>query len=109
MLLIPRAIEKPTRVDTFTRQVECRKAAEALIEHLKHDVQLMHLHPSWQAHFSPKYGHCYAQVFNTDILATELFDALENQALATWVGDSGDEDVGLYGPVSCRENRRLRG
>ena len=96
VLLIPRAIEKPARVDTFTRQAECRKTAEALIEHLRDDVQL-HLHPSWQAHFSPKYGHCYAQVFNTDILAKELFDALENQALATWVRDSGDEDVGLYG------------
>ncbi len=68
VLLIPRAIEKPARVDTFARQVECRKAAEALIEHLRDDVEL-HLHPSWQAHFSPKYGHCYAQVFNMDIRA----------------------------------------
>jgi hypothetical protein len=95
VLLIPRAIEKPARVDTFARQVECRKAAEALIEHLRDDVEL-HLHPSWQAHFSPKYGHCYAQVFNMDIRAAELFDALENQALATWVRDSGDEHVGSY-------------
>jgi hypothetical protein len=96
VLLIPHVIEKPARVDTFTRQAE---TAEALIEHLRDDVQL-HLHPSLQAHFSPKYGHCYAQVFNMDIGATELFDALENQALATWVGDSGDEHVGSY--VACQ-------
>ena len=99
VLLIPHVIEKPARVDTFARQAECRKIAEALIEHLRDDVQL-HLHPSWQAHFSPKYGHCYAQVFNVDIRATELFDALENRPLATWVGDSGDEHVGSY--VACQ-------
>jgi hypothetical protein len=76
ILLAVRVTEKPTvSADTFIRQVECRKAAEALRQYLETmrvgDALLMHLYPAWKAHFSPKYDHCYAEFVDTGIASDE--------------------------------------
>lgn len=94
--------------DTWERQKECLKFAEddaaRVAPTYKTDGTV---YWTWSAHYSPKYGHCYAQIDAIQknwkyeghtFVSSILRDALENAVLASTM----EQDVSLELNLPCR-------
>jgi hypothetical protein len=91
--------------DTWERQKECLKLAEADIAR-NHTAAVYKdtIEWSWSAHYSPKYGHCYVQIHSLGMnsvkrgySSTVLRDALENTLVAATTEQEEADRLGLPG------------
>jgi hypothetical protein len=101
--------------DTWERQKECLKFAEAHVQRAWTEQSRASAGFSWKAHYSPKYGHCYVRVImanltpekNKDAAASGyifLYDALENSTMAFGVHQEDADRLRMSCVIEERNN-----